>query len=228
MTILQALKGWLAPASTIPEAWRNMPLKDVPWLAIDLELTSLDASISNILSIGWVEGKGNQIPLGSCYYKVISTGASLNQSPVIHGLVAEDIVNGEPVRQSLESLAPFAKTHIWVFHCTNLDMGVLSRIFTKLGIKIDTLVTVDTLRLALYQLKKHHDIPAPNAATLTSCRQRHNLPLAPAHNALDDALATLELLFAQLHQYDATGNEPLSALTNTGALQVFSLETPTQ
>lgn len=221
MSMWQTLKNWIDPKSTIPEHFRHLAWRQIPFLAIDLELTSLNAKESNILSIGWVEGKNNTIALDSCYYKVITTKASLNQSPIIHGLLDEHIITGEPVRVALETLKSFAHSHVWVFHNTDLDMSVLNKVFTKLGIPLPEIITLDTLRIALYQIRKSNNLPAPNAATLTSCRQRHNLPLAPAHNALDDAQATMELLFAQLSQLDAKGKEPLSALIGTGALKVF-------
>ncbi|GAA6183602.1 3'-5' exonuclease [Aliiglaciecola sp. NS0011-25] len=217
----QTLKNWFVPKSTIPEHFRHVPWQQIPFLSIDLELTSLDAKESNILSVGWVEGKKSSIALRSCYYKVIATKASLNQSPVIHGLLDEHIAQGEPVKVVLEKLKHYAQSHVWVFHNTNLDMSVLNKVFAKLGIPLPAIVTLDTLQIALYQIRKSNHVPAPNAATLTSCRQRHNLPLAPAHNALDDAVATMELLFAQLSQLDRKGKEPLSALTGTGALKVF-------
>lgn len=215
------LKHFIRPQTRIPTRFRSMPLRHIPWLSVDLELTSLDPKQSKILSIGWVEGKASMLSLDTCYYQVINTKASLNQSPVIHGLLDEDIKQGAPVRQALNDLSKYANSHVWVFHNTQLDMTILTSVFTKLGIHLSTIVTIDTLQLALYQLNKSQQIPAPNAATLTSCRQRHRLPLAPAHNALDDAVATMELLFAQLNQFDKFGNEPLSALDTTGALKVF-------
>ena len=217
----QQLKHYLWPASSIPQRFRHTSLKQIPWLAVDLELTSLDAKQSNILSIGWVQGKASMLSLDTCYYDVVNTQASLNQSPVIHGLLDDDIQQGVPVRQALARLAEFASTHVWVFHNTALDMSVLLKVYQKLGIQLPTIITVDTLQLALYQLKKNQQVPAPNAATLTSCRQRHNLPLAPAHNALDDAVATMELLFAQLYDFDKYGNQSLGELTISGAVKVF-------
>ncbi len=216
------MKKWLFPASQLPEQWQNSAFNSTPWLAIDLELTSLDVSIANILSIAWVEGQGNCISLQRNDYRVITTQADLNQSPVIHGLLAEDIAKGESVRAALQELAKFAESHVWVFHNADLDMGVLTRLFVKLGISMPKMVTVDTLRLALYLLNKQQQIPSPNAATLTSCRQRYHLPLAPAHNALDDAHATLELLFAQLNDLDPNGDEPVTSLFGTGSLKVFN------
>ncbi|MGY0562029.1 MAG: 3'-5' exonuclease [Paraglaciecola chathamensis] len=223
--MLEKLKKWWAPKANIPEKWLNMPLAEIPFLCIDLELTSLDLSATRILSIGWVEGKGKQIELQSCFYQVVSTTASLNQSPVIHGLTAGDIAQGQPVRVALEALVKYASSHVWVFHCTGLDMTVLNGVFKKLNIPLPTVVTLDTLRFGLYQLTKNLRPPPPNAVVLPVCRARYNLPAVPAHNALDDAMATLELLFAQIQKFAPKNSDTLKSLVVTDAIEVFAANT---
>ncbi|MGY0580998.1 MAG: 3'-5' exonuclease [Paraglaciecola chathamensis] len=223
--MLEKLKKWWAPKANIPEKWLSMPLAEIPFLCIDLELTSLDLSATRILSIGWVEGKGKQIELQSCFYQVVSTTASLNQSPVIHGLTAEDIAQGQPVRVALEALVKYASSHVWVFHCTGLDMTVLNGVFKKLNIPLPTVVTLDTLRFGLYQLTKNLRPPPPNAVVLPVCRERYNLPAVPAHNALDDAMATLELLFAQIQKFAPKNSDTLKSLVVTDAIEVFAANT---
>merc|ERR1712000_522807 len=153
----------------------------LPLLAVDLELTSLDVREAQITSAGWVEGRGSHIDISRCFYSVVRTRADLAQSPVIHGLTGADIAQGAHIKEVLEQLVGYAGTHLWVCHNANLDLSVVQ----------------DTLKLAVYQLKKHHEVLPPNSATLTVCRQRLGLPAAPAHNALDDAMATLQLWFAQ-------------------------------
>lgn len=190
---------------TLPERWQGRKWHDVPLLAIDLELTSLDATKAEITSIGWVEGRLGHMALDSCFYEVINTDTSLEQSPVIHGLTAEDIAQGVSIRDVLEKLQPYAHSHVWILHNAALDLGVLARLFERYGIDVPIILTVDTLKLAVYQLKKQHNVLPPNSATLTVCRQRLDLPIAPAHNALDDAVATMQLWFAQF--YDMNGGK---------------------
>jgi DNA polymerase-3 subunit epsilon len=222
--MLKKLKKWLFPKAAVPEAWLNMPLAEIPFLCIDLELTSLDLSVAKILSIGWVEGQGKQIDLQSCFYQVVSTTASLNQSPVIHGLTAEHVAQGQPLRVALKALEKYASSHIWVFHCTGLDMTVLNTVFKKLNINLPSVVTLDTLRFGLYQLTKNLRPPPPNAVVLPVCRARYNLPAVPAHNALDDAMATLELLFAQIQKFAPKKSDTLKKLMITDAIEVFPEE----
>tara|TARA_R110000772_G_scaffold99217_13_gene199081 strand:- start:649 stop:1329 length:681 start_codon:yes stop_codon:yes gene_type:complete len=217
----QKIRKWFAPKPQIPPEWLNMPLGEIPFLCIDLELTSLNLNDTKILSIGWVEGKGKQIAMQSCFYQVVSTTASLNQSPVIHGLTAQDIAQGQPVRIALEELKQYASSHIWVFHCTGLDMTVLNGVFKKLNIPLPTVVTLDTLRFGLYQLTRNLRPPPPNAVVLPVCRARYNLPAVPAHNALDDAMATMELLFAQIQKFAPQNSDTLKSLLITDAIDVF-------
>ncbi|WP_034475135.1 3'-5' exonuclease [Aestuariibacter salexigens] len=223
MSLLSRIQQWLNPASAIPVQWQDIKIKELPLIGIDLELTSLDISTSNITSIGWVKGQGNCLDLASCHYSVICTTESLNQSPVIHGLTAETIALGEDVKDALQMLIQEAHNHVWVLHNVTLDMGVLFRLIRQFGLTMPPVVTIDTLKLAVYQLQKQHQMMPPNSATLTVCRQRHDLPLAPAHNALDDAVATLELLFAQLYQLDAKGQITLADLMHSGAINVHQL-----
>ena len=217
----QQLKKLLAAQPALPEQWQEHPLCSLPLLGVDLELTGLDPAKAGILSIGWVQATKGTIPLDSSYYKVIQCSDDLQQSPVIHGLIEEDVAKGDKVEGALEDLLGFANSHVWVFHNVGLDMAVIQNTCAKLDIPMPTITALDTLQLEVYQLRKHAEVLHHNAATLQMCRQRHNLPVAPAHNALDDAMATLELLYAQLAKYDAGGKETLGNLAHTGAVKVF-------
>ncbi|WP_158966278.1 3'-5' exonuclease [Paraglaciecola sp. L3A3] len=220
--IWQKFNRWLRLQPHIPEQWQKMQLADMPFLCIDLELNSMKTADAQIVSIGWIEGKNNQIKLDSCFYQLVSTKAPLNQSPVFHGLTADDVAQGESVQTVLEKLKTYAQSHIWVFHCTNLDMTILRRVYNELGISLPTIVTVDTLTFGLYQLTRHKHPPPPNAVVLPVCRARYNLPAVPAHNALDDAMATLELLFAQIQKFSSGHPQTLENLLITKAVRVYS------
>jgi DNA polymerase-3 subunit epsilon len=82
---------------------------------------------------------------------------------------------------------------------------------------------LDTLQLALYQLNKQHQVLPSNSATLTVCRQRLDLPAFPEHNALDDALATMQLFYAQLNELGITLENSLESLAHTNAVGRFRL-----
>ncbi|MDN4502310.1 3'-5' exonuclease [Alteromonadaceae bacterium BrNp21-10] len=210
------------PASHLPSQWRDKSWFDLPFIAIDLELTGLDHQQVDILSIGWVTAQHCCIDLDQSVYQVISSKKSLEQSPVIHGLTADDISKGQHLLPIIEKLLSFANTHIWVFHHAHLDVNVLKRVCRNLGLPWPPIVTLDTMQMALYSLNRSYQVLPPNSATLPVVRASHGLAAAPAHNALDDAMATMELLFAQMQQADPKNELLLQDFYHTGALRQFS------
>ena len=198
MSWLHKTKKWLGLSSGLPPQWQEQRWQDVPLLAIDLELTSLDTRVAAITSIGWVSGHNGQIDLNTAMYKVINTPADLQQSPVIHGLTAEHIAQGDELEPVLQQLAGMLHSHIWVFHHAPLDTQVLLREMLALGINLQGMLSLDTLCLEKYILHRAQPVFSHDSLTLSDCRQRYGFPPAPVHNALDDAMATLELSFAQL------------------------------
>jgi DNA polymerase-3 subunit epsilon len=209
----------------LPEKWKLMRIKDTPLLSIDLELTSLDTTIAKITSVGWVRGENQSIDLSSAFYTVIRASGDLRQSPVIHGLTARDLIKGEHVKNVIGELQALASSYVWVLHNASLDMQVLDKVANNLQIPEFKITTIDTMLLELYFLNKTQDMVKQDAVTLKKCRHRHGLPEAPNHNALDDALATLGLAFAQLYQFDKQSSALLSDLLHTKSLKVYSIGT---
>jgi len=223
--ILQWLKRQLtlSAGSSLTKQLSGRYINNTDLLAIDVELTSLDAKATDITSIGWVAGKGGQLSLSSCEYFVINTSAALGQSPVIHGLTHDILAQGKPLAVSLDKLMPLLQSSVLVFHNASLDLAALNKAFIELSLPVIDVIYIDTLKLAVYQLSKQHQVLPTNSATLTVCRQRLDLPSCPEHNALDDALATIQLLFAQFEQFGLGQSSPLSQLLHTKALGKYRL-----
>ncbi|MBF7071966.1 3'-5' exonuclease [Glaciecola sp. MH2013] len=201
--------------------WKESSLLSTPLLGIDLELTSLQTDVAKITSIAWLEAKAQSINMDSAQYSLVRTSGDLAQSPVIHGLTAKDLAQGEHVSVLVKQLESYSKTHIWVLHNAALDMQVLHKVATSLKLPESYILTLDTMLLELYLLNKAQAPVKQNALTLEECRQRYQLPSAPNHNALDDALASLTLAFAQLHAIDAKGVATIGDLLQSKAFRVF-------
>jgi len=221
--MLSLLTKLLKRQPKLPEKWKSMLIKDTPLLSIDLELTSLNTNIAKITSIGWVTGEHQSIDLSSAFYTVIRASGDLHQSPVIHGLTARDLLKGEHVKNVIGQLQAFASSHIWVLHNASLDMQVLDKVAKSLGIPEFKITSIDTMLLELYFLNKKQDMVKQDAVTLQNCRHRYGLPEAPNHNALDDALATLGLGFAQWYQFDKQSSASLSDLLHTKSIKVYGI-----
>ncbi len=216
------IKAFFGQHQGLPESIANLALKDCPWLAVDFEFSCMDPKTAKFMSAGWIEGTSMGIDLESGYYRLIRAKGDLAQSPIIHGLTARDIAHGSHVKELFEQIIQFADSHVWVLHNAQLDMVMLKQLSIRLGMPLPTIVCVDTMQLALYQLHKTMSVIPTGAATLGACRERLDLAPALAHNALSDALATLELWLAQMHILDATGQTTLQELKATGAIKVFA------
>ena len=68
--------------------------------------------------------------------------------------------------------------------CNLLPLAALNKAFIELSLPVIDVIYIDTLKLAVYQLNKQHQVLPTNSATLTVCRQRLDLPSCPEHNAL--------------------------------------------
>jgi DNA polymerase-3 subunit epsilon len=208
---------------SLPQKWHQVAIKDIALLSLDLELTCLDPEISKVTSAGWVQGKNQQIDMSSSRYFVTRAGGDLQQSPVIHGLTEKDLAKGEHVREVINQLVPLVSDNVWVLHNASLDLGVLNRVTKALHLPKMTVITIDTMQIELYLQRKADQAIKPDSVTLENCRRRHKLPLVPCHNALDDAMATLQLLFAQLYSLSKTQQLTLNDLLHTNAVQQFDL-----
>lgn len=219
-----SVKRWFRGEPSLPDGWREKSLESTPLLALDLELTSLNLNDAKVTSIGWVEGCNHSINIEHCGYSVIRASGDLAQSPVIHGLTEEALTEGVHVKDVLHELVGFADTHLWLCHNAALDLGILQRVFADTGIVCPPVVFLDTLKIAVYQLKKHHEVLPVNSVTLSVCRQRLGLPAVPAHNALDDAMATMQLWFAQNQTLNGSKNVTIGDLLHTHAVSCKKME----
>ncbi|MFC3094227.1 3'-5' exonuclease [Alteromonas sediminis] len=225
MGLISRLKQCFGQQS-LPAKWANLPIRDIPLLALDLELTSLDTTSAKITSIGWLCGKHLHCYLHSARHHVVRASGSLQQSPVIHGITQEKLWQGEKLADVIETLVPLLPDHILVLHHAHLDMAVIKRLATKLELNVDEVWVIDTLILCKYLLSKTSLVIKPDSLTLTNCRARYALPAINAHNALDDAMATLELWFACQSAMNIKPSDTLRSLMHTGALKPYRLIHP--
>jgi DNA polymerase-3 subunit epsilon len=207
----------------IAERFKNMVCSELPMLALDLELTDLNTQLAKVTSIGWVQGIGFDVDLSSAYYQVVRASGDLKQSPVIHGLVADEIAKGQHVKAQIAQLQQYAQSHVWVFHNAALDVAVLSKLWKLLELEPVTITTIDTMLLEVYVVEKKHGFVPNGEVTLGQSRGRYELASTPAHNSLDDALATLTLLFAQLYALNKASKITLQGLGHTGAVKAYTL-----
>ncbi|MEH6634624.1 MAG: 3'-5' exonuclease [Halioglobus sp.] len=188
-TVLQ--ECWQMPLASTGSDWRQ-----VSFLVVDAEMSSLDVSEGELLSVGWVCIEQGSIALESARHYLVKPDNSVGQSATIHNLRDCELLEANTQQRVLRLFLEAAAGKVLVFHHARLDIAYLNSVSRREFNAPILMPVVDTL-LQEKKLLERRDLPIQSGdLRLQACRDRYHLPPYPAHNALLDALATAELLLA--------------------------------
>lgn len=176
----------------------NKSIKHTPLLALDLEMTGLDAKKDQIISIGLIPIINGQIKLKLGQHKLIKIAGSVGQSATIHGVLDHDLQQALSLNDAMDWLFKEAMGHVLVAHHAPLDLSFLEQALLKMNTQKCRLFAIDTLKIEHQRLLRKQEMIKEGELRLGSCRSRYHLPTYDAHNALIDALSCAELLLAQV------------------------------
>ena len=180
-------------------------LSNTPLIAVDLEMTGLDATKNQIIAIGWTCVENGRIRLASNRHLLINAEHSVGHSAAIHELTDNDVAEGVPLEAGLAALFEAARGRVWLFHHAGLDVAFLQQACTAWAGVAMPFMVLDTMSLEL-TMRKRRELPVHHGdMQLTKLRSDYNLPGYTAHNALIDACATAELLLAIAEKMDTSG-----------------------
>lgn len=177
---------------------------DAPLLAVDLEMTGLDARSDEIVSLGWVAIDQGAIDLSSAREIRVSrsSGVSVGHSATIHGLRDCDLGDQPDLDHGLRALLAAVRGRIAVFHHAALDLAFLDRACRRHVGQAWPTPFIDTLQW--FRKRLHLARPADHAArgeaTLAAASRHFGLVQRSRHGALEDALSCAELVLALGHQ----------------------------
>ncbi len=188
----------------------DTPVSDVSFVAMDFETTGLAPLSHDIVSIGLVPFSLRRIFCRQSRHWIINPARPLvNQSVVIHGITHSDVSEAPDLTEILEPLLECLAGRIVVVHHRAIERGFLdAALRQRIGEGIEFPV-VDTMDL---EARLHRRRPLgfwsrlmgrkPVSIRLADSRLRYGLPGYQLHHALTDALASAELLQAQIaHHY---------------------------
>jgi len=203
------LKDFLSVPFPAPETLINQ----VPILALDFETTGLDANVDQLLSAGFVTIENEQIKLNSCYHQIIKTTAQLKESNVIiHHITDEQKDQGEALATVIETLLRALAGKVMLVHFARIERQFLTKACLELYGMAPVFPIIDTLVIAKRQLDKRDVAYDPSELRLPNLRHQYALPEHHGHNALNDAIATAELLLAQINNKPKADKIQLSDL----------------
>lgn len=178
---------------------RNKDISQVEFLVLDFETTGLDAKKDSILSMGYTIIRNRRVVLGESVYRLIQQDALLNSDNVsIHKITDSDAEQGIALKQAIDKLLSDLSGKILVAHHAEIEQSFLNAACQQLyGFGLPVAI-IDTLLLEKKKLERQHATIKSNQLRLFNLRKAYGLPRYNAHNALEDAVSTAELLLMQV------------------------------
>lgn len=172
-------------------------LDELKILSVDFETTGLDAKADKLLSVGFVTMENQQIKLNSSYHQIIKANAKLKESNVIiHKITDSQKEQGQPLQIVVERLLKALAGKVMLVHFARIERQFLQQACLELYGYAPEFPIIDTLVIAKRLLDKSDVAYDPSELRLPNLRQKYDLPDHHGHNALNDAIATAELMLA--------------------------------
>ncbi len=187
----------------------DTPMAEVPMVALDFETTGLDPKQHSIVSVGMVPFTLGGIQLDQAWHQLVRPLLPLSKTSImVHGITHADVDDAPDLGEVLDELFRRLNGRIPVVHYRAIErpfLDIALRWRLREGIRFPVIDTMaieahlhpDRRPSRLQQLLGKQ----PVSIRLADSRGRYGLPHYPSHNALTDALATAELLQAQIQHH---------------------------
>lgn len=192
----------------------DLTLNQAEFVALDFETTGLDPKTDEIVSIGLVPFNLKRIKVAEAKHWVVRPRCKLNDdSIVIHGITHSEVSTAPRISEVLEQVLKALEGKIVVVHYQFIEREFLNRaVEGVLGEELwfpmfdtmhfEAMLYRDGWRTKLKRLFGRKLV----SIRLVDSRLRYGLPRYHMHSAMTDAIATAELLQAQVrHRFDKTG-----------------------
>ncbi|MEM0910415.1 MAG: exonuclease domain-containing protein [Pseudomonadota bacterium] len=190
-----ALKDYLS--APFPDKEECLEHLDV--VALDFETTGLHAVKDQLLSIGCVNLDKGKIKLNTCHHEIIRTVGQLQKQNVcIHLITDAEKERGEELKAAVDKLLRIMAGKPILVHYARIERGFLQEACRQIYGLVPPFMIIDTLAIIKRRFDQKDTAYDPSQLRLGNLRDSFRLPSYHAHNALKDAIATAELLLAEL------------------------------
>ena len=175
------------------------PLRDVTFCVLDLETTGGDRNDDMITEVGAVKVRGGEC-LGT-FQTLVNPGRAIPpRISILTGLTDALVAPAPRIEAVLPSLLSFLGDAVLVAHNASFDVGFIRAALARADRPAWNGTVVDTVHLARRLVRD--EVPNCKLSTLSS---RLRLDHQPSHRALDDALATTDLLHLLIERASGLG-----------------------
>jgi len=197
------------------QAWAlppDLPIGEAPMVALDMETTGLDESRHAIISIGAVPFSLQRIQLSRQRHWLVRPPRPLeDKSITLHHITHSCLAQAPDLGEILGEILDTLRGRLVVVHYRNIERPFLNAaVQARVGEDL-LFPVIDTMGLEALQHRRTRWARmkaslglAPASIRLHESRLRYGLPGYQGHHAVVDALATAELLQAQIaHRFTA-------------------------
>jgi DNA polymerase III subunit epsilon len=188
----------------------HTPIDQVPLMALDIETTGLNPNVDGIVSVGIMPMTTQIIQSSSAKHWIINPKVPLvDESVPFHGITHSQVKNAPTFEAILEELLQTLSGHVMVVHCRAIERSFINHALKRVIHETIEIPMIDTMELEARLYRQPSTLSwiqrifktnqsEPISIRLAASRARYGLPMYKPHHAVTDALATAELLQAQL------------------------------
>ena len=187
----------------------DTPISDVSLMALDFETTGMDAGKHAIISVGMVPFDLRGIRPSAGHYWVVKPPIPLTEESIaFHRITHSEIEHAPALDAVLNDILGKLAGQLVVVHYRNIERSFLDAAVMALRGEHCLFPLIDTMTLEarrerqgkLQQAKSFLGFKPPSIR-LADSRARYGLPAYSSHHAKVDAMATAELLQAQIARH---------------------------
>lgn len=172
-------------------------VRDLRWVALDLEMTGLDDARDRICEIGLVWGREGRIE--GEWGTLVDPGIAMPRAAqAVHGLDAEALRGAPRLETVLPHVIAQLDHAVVVAHRADVDLAFLGRAVARAGLQLPPLHVLDTLSMARRVLALRRNRLVDVGAAFGALTH-------DAHRALEDARITWHVFVGLLELADPEG-----------------------
>ncbi len=185
-------------------------MRNVSFAVVDFETTGLNPKTDRIVQLAAVivNGEGHIVDTFDTIVKPESPDEYQHGAEHIHGISAEQVSSGMPLRKALEQLWTISAGTVFTAHNASFDLGFLHAESERVGIKGQVEIHIDTLELS----RRTAGTDTTRRHNLFALCEHYGIERDQVHDAKSDAAATAQLLMHLIKELGVETSDQVSEL----------------
>ena len=201
---------------TPPPRARPVPWRDAEYVALDFETTGLDFRSDTVVSYGVVPVRHGRAIVGESAHQLIEPHVPPSpRSQTIHELRPQDLAGSPSIAQARDELRTALDGRYLLVWFAGVEVHFLNAIFGG-GTRRWRRRTIDVRNLAIAADGLAGPVRDKPGYPLSGTAARYGVPVADAHQALDDALVTAQLFLVLAEKLPGYAHPTLRDLVRLG------------